>query len=549
MVKRTAIFLILVLFLFSSDAIVRREELTYRKVGTGYSLEFTRTMRRLSEFARTYWADPRIIVEDGEKFAIKAAYTVNSEGKKIDVPKVGIHLLTPRGLERFPYYSFLKERAINFLGIDLPSESTLSYTLKKEDGEIDETYPLAEPALSKEKTWNFFGFHQLSYDAPGQQLETTNIQIGGERGIQIRVKNIPPYPKEPNQFPSPVFIYSSREGWENLGNEVSAVFSQEEGLSKNSLSLVNAKNDLDILPLLKEILSLVRIPMKYSLFKARSGEEAFQSRYASPVEMVLILMDIYDARGRKALPFLAADAERFSERVPAISQFTDAGIYLPELGIYIDSNLKPRRSFHDKVLWILLPKPHFLRFPPLDPLYNSIKLAIKVNDKSIEGKLIGKGNFIFYGDPKEEAEKWLSKAGISAKIEEANILGNTLNFTGKTKENNLRILPDFSMLPKDPEAFSLPRITPIWIKEPFGVDIKIELETSGQIIYIPPDFSLSNPEGIFTLNSKVEGKKAEIHYRLSVKKGLISPEKTEALKKIWATARDKSTTYIIYLPE
>ncbi|GEM_PF-2342749 len=547
--RKIALILTFTLCLLSADAIVRKEIHTYKKTENGYILEFTRTMKRLSEFSRTYWADPRILVEKGQVFKIKAAYTVNSRGQKIDVPATGIHTLTPAGLQKYPYFSFLMEKTINFLGIDLPSESTLSYTLSVEGEPVDETFHLGEPAFSKEKTWKFFNFKGVFFDAPGENPEINNVQIGENKGIQVRFKDIPPYPYEPHQLPSEVFIVSTRNGWKELGSELNAIFAQEEGLSDKSLSLITGKDAYSILTSVKQLISRVKIPIKYSIFKARSGEEAFATRYASQAEMALILMDIYTARGYKALPFLIASTDRFSERVPAVSQFEDAGVYLPDLELYITSDLIPRKTFNNKVLYVLLPSPHFMRFPVMKTSDKQVNIIVKITEQKIQGEISARGNFLLFGDASSLARKILSKAGLSAKITFANLTGQKLTFSGELVRtgDTIKIRPDLKLLPEDAGTFALPRITPIDLKEPFDVNLKIILSTQGNIIYIPPDFTITNSTGKFVVKSTKTGNGAEITYRVSVNKGVISPEEAENLKNIWAASRDKGTTYIIYL--
>jgi len=551
MIKRKlTLFLLFALFLTSADAIVRKEVRTFKKQDNGYTMEYLRTMKRLGEFARNYWADPRILLEEGQIFKLQKAYTVNSRGKKIEVTPEAIHKLTPAGLQRYPYFSFLQEKTINFLGIDLPSESTLSYTLTVKDEPIDEVFYLEEPALSKEKTWKFLGFDRVFFDSPGETPEINNIEIASEKGIQIRFKNLPPYPPEPHQPRPGILIVSTRTGWKELGEMIFNIFSQEEGLSKESLSLIDGNDAFSILENVRNAIEKVTIPMKYSIFKARSGEEAFRSRYASPAELALILMDVYSAKGYKALPFLLAGAERFSEKVPAVSQFDDAGIYLTDLGLYITSDLKPKRTFHNKIAWVILPSPHFVRFPKIEPSKNKVNIIVNITDQKIEGEISTEGNFILSGEAKAQAGKWLQRAGLRTKIKEAKILGQKLTFSGEIElqENTIKLHPDLLLLPQEPETFALPRITPIDIGEPFKVNMKINLTTSGNIIYSPTSFSLTKPMGNFVLRSQKQGENSfSLEYKIAIKKGVIQPEEAENLKEIWAAARDKSTTYIIYL--
>lgn len=547
--RKIALLLIFIFSISAADAIVRKEVRTYKKTETGFIMEFARTMKRLSEFSRTYWSDPRILIEKGQVFNLKAAYTVNSRGQKIDVPAIGIHTLTPRGLQRYPYFSFLKEKTINFLGIDLPSESTLIYSISVEGEPVDETFHLGEPALSKEKTWKFLNFKTVFFDSPEENPEINNIQIGENKGIQIRFKDIPPYPFEPHQPPSEVFVVSTRSGWKELGNELHAIFSQEEGLSQESLSLVPGKDVYSLLSSVKKLISIVKIPIKYSIFKARSGEEAFKSRYASQAEMALILMDIYTAKGYKALPFFIASTKRFSEKVPAISQFEDAGVYLPDLELYITSDLIPRKTFNNKVLYILLPSPHFMRFPIMKKEDKQINVIVKITEQKIQGEISSSGNFILYGNASDLAMKLLKRAGLPAKITTASLTGNKLRFSGKllVSGDTLKLHPDLLILPQEAETFALPRITPIDLKEPFEVNLKIMLNTAGNIIYIPSNFSISSSVGKFIVKSVKTEKGAEITYSVSLYKGIISPEEAERLKNIWAASKDKATTYIIYL--
>ncbi len=540
------LLLLLPFSLLASDALVRKEEWKFTKTKSGYSLELKRTVKRLGWRGKDFMKTFDLILPGDYPFRVVRAYTVNSMGKKVDVPRRGITTDTAPALSFFPYFTFLKLHRINFPALEVPSESHLDIIVKIQDERLDWSFQLLEPFPSLEKRWIFVGFEKIKYFAPGfSPQEFRQSEPTGGEAMGLRFVNLPPYPPEPLQPPSPSLIISSWGGWSELAREVQQTIGEAE---KNGRKFPDV---FSVLKFVRANLKIVKLPIKWSLLYARSPRQVLNSGYASPVEAALVLRWLFSSSGYNPLFYLEASSEYFSEQVPSLSQFSGAGVYLPGPGLYISSSLVPEKLPPQKVLWIFSEVPHLLRTSPLRAEENGILADFSIEEGRIEGKIEGKGNFLIYGDGYEQAKKYAEALGLEISLEKAGILGNTLELAGKlmAKDGLVRLRPDMGLLPRSKEGFGQDRITPVEFPQPFFINLRLRVKDLGNLIFLPSPSRFSSKYGRFSLEIEKNPPWVMLNYRVEVLRKRIPPAEATSLKKLIHLCRDENLTSLVFLPE
>lgn len=555
--RKVLAFLIFFSILISSDAIVRKQIISFERSGEGKVEKFYRALRRLTDFGRRYWADVRILLDtEREKIVFERAYTVNSLGQRIEVPKNAFHTLIPKQIQKAPYFYYLKEKVLNFVGLDLPSESVLSYRIESSDPEVDFVLPVAEPAFVEETVVNVIGFEKVDFEVIGARPEVERFMRKGKRGISIKLRRTGPYPPEPNQAPPlPLIVLTTEVTWKELEDALSAYFYQDPGIPQplwKEIAL-EGKDMEDVAKWMRNSVRLIKLDMRRSFEKARSATQVLESKYGTAPEVVLLYREIFKRLGISSIPFLAVDSRYFSRRVPSLRQFKEVGLYFPGKEIFLFSDGTFKRYLHKKVLLLLeRENPHFASYPLLSPEKNSIYLSLKLNASNIKGIARLKGNFVFVKkEAVKVAEELLNKAGIEVNIRRASLSyfhdWVELKFEGdyRTEQGIIKFEPDLNQLKLESAAFSMPRLTPILLREPFAVRIKVELEGGERIVYLPQQKTISNSAGRFrvTVERKSSGAAIEFDFRLN--RSFLKPDQVEKLKELWSSISDRAFTTVI----
>ncbi len=552
-------FLLSAVMLLAADAIVRKQVITVERVPSGKTIKFYRSMKRLTEFGRRYWTDVRIIIDtEKEKIFFDKAYTINSKGEKIRVPENAFHTLLPRELLSAPYFHYLKEKVINFVGIDLPSESVLSYWFESNEPLVDLYLHVAEPALVKEWELRILGYDRVFFDSLGGKPEVDEFMLKGRRGIRIKFRKISPYPPEPGQPPSlPVVVVAADTSWKELEEALMAYFHQDPGLSSATIEEMGLKGKevADVVKWMKKAVKLIRLDMRRSFEKARSASTIYSCRYGTAPEIVLLYQEILKALGYRPVPFLSVASSYFSKKVPSLRQFREVGLFVPSEGIYIFADGRVKRLLHQKTLLLLeKPAPHFQRFPFIDPLRNRLELSLYLGPRTFRIIALLKGNFSVDSRSAGELASWLAEScGLEAKIKKSLLKREDKNLkveaegSWESKEGVLKIKPDLGRLSLPEAAFSLPRATPLETGEPFSVHIRIELFQPERILYLPQKVKVINELGRFVVSSSegIRGAAVEMDFRLD--RSFARPEEVEKLRELWAAVRNRSYTTVIYL--
>ena len=91
----------------------------------------------------------------------------------------------------------------------------------------------------------------------------------------------------------------------------------------------------------------------------------------------------------------------------------------------------------------------------------------------------------------------------------------------------------------------MPRLTPVILREPFEVRVKVEMEGGEKIIYIPQQKVIANAVGSFrvAVEKKSAGTGIEFDFRLN--KNFVRPELIEKLKELWSSINDRAFTTVI----
>ncbi len=538
------IFVLIAFSLMASDALIRREEWKFSKTKTGYDFRLVKIVKRLGWKGKDFMRRFEMALPGEYSLTVEKAYTVNSMGKKIDVPPQDISTGPAPGLAFFPYFSFLKLHRIDFGNPDLPSESYIEISGKTQEENLDWSFTLLEPFPALEKRWIFTGFDSVKYYAPGfvPQEFLQPDERGGE-AMAIRFVNLPPYPPEPLQPPPPSLVISSWSGWTSLANSIKDSIEVGKGQFKFS-------DIFSALEFLRGKLRRVSLPIKWSLLYARSPEEVLKSGYASPVEVALVLKWVLAGAGYEPEFYLEAPADRFSEEAPALSQFTEAGIYLPGPGLYINSRLVPEKMPPQRVLWIFSKIPHLLRTGPVKPGENGIRAEMSISGGKIKGRIEGLGNFLFYGDPSKEAKKYAGSLGLKITVNQAKLTGNILEFEGNlvAEDGLISLRPDMGLLPASEEGFGEDRITPVKFPQPFFVALNLRVENPSDIIFLPSPARYSNDYGRFILEVKKNSDYVRLNYRMELLKEKIAPAEAGKIKKLIHLCRDKNLTSLVFLP-
>ncbi len=537
--------LVFVLFmgpLLTSDALVRREVWEFTRKDNGYTFLMKRTVKRLGWGAKDFMKSFEIILPREYPFKVVRAYTVNSQGKKIDVPSRNVRSFPY--LPFFPYFSFLRKYEVIFPDIGVPSESHVEVQGRIQEV-LDTRFPLLEPYPSLEKRWVFVGFKRVFFHAQGGSPQVIKEPRMGEEAMVLRFVNLPPFPREPLQPKVPSLVVSAKQGWGELESEVKGVLNSE-GL-KGEFKFPDLPSALEYL---KSRLKPVRLPVKLSLIYARSEREVLESGYASPVEMAMVLREILKHSGYEPIIYFSAPQDAFSEATPAISQFDEVGVYIPRLGLYITSGLKPERFPVDRVLWMFSSTPHFQKTSPIEAEQNILRVKLKVEGKRLWGELEGLGNFVLYGDASKVGKMYLEKMGLSVEVKEASIVGNVLSFSAlvKNQDNLIRIRPDIGLLPQGTKGFGEGRLTPVEFPQPFKVSIDLEILRPGQVIYLPPPKRSDLDFGRFSLEVKRGKESVSLHFRVTLSRRKISPSEAPRLAELIELCRSKELTSLVFLP-
>ncbi len=528
--------------LMSSDALVRREVWEFTKESDAYTFLMKRTVKRLGWGAKDFMRTFEMVLPKEYPFRVVRAYTVNSQGRKIDVPSRNLRSFPY--FPFFPYFSFLRKYEVVFPEVGVPSESHVEVRGRVQEV-LDARFPLLEPYPSLEKRWAFVGFKKVFFHAQGFSPQVMKEPRMGEEATVLRFVNLPPYPHEPLQPRVPSLVVSARQGWGELEAEVKEVLNSE-GL-KDKFKFPDLSSALEYL---KARLKPVRFPLRFSLLYARSEKEVLESGYASPVEMAMVLRAVLRNSGYEPIIYFSAPQDAFSEEVPAISQFDEVGVYVAKPGLYITSDLKPVRFPVDRVLWIFSSTPHFQRTSPIGAEQNLLRVRIRIEGERLQGELEGSGNFVLYGNAPEVGKAYLRKMGISAELQEARIVGNLLTFSAllRGRDNLIRIKPDIGLLPEGAEGFAEDRITPVEFPQPFQVDIKLEILRPGQIIYLPPSKKRNFSMGRFSLEVEKGRESVSLHFSLTLSRRRIPPSEAPRLAELIQLCRSKELTSLIFLP-
>ncbi len=539
--RATAALLVLVPLL-ASDALVRRQVWEFRKRKGGYSFLMKRTVKRLGWGARDFMKSFEIVLPREYPFKVLRAYTVNSRGRKVNVPPGAIRSFPHLAL--FPYFSFLRKYRIDFPSVEIPSESHVE--IKGYVPEVlDEKFLLLEPYPSLEKRWVLVGFRRMYFHA--RDFSPQQVQGPGmdQQGRVLRFVNLPPYPREPLQPKPPSLVISTREGWGDLEKEVREILASG-GLKDK----VKIRGLFSAIGFLKARVKPVELPIKWSLLYARGGAEVLRSGYGSPVELAMLLRDVLVQNGYEAFIYFSAPREAFSEAVPALSQFDGVGVYLPGPGLYISSRFSPLKLPVDRVLWVFSSTPHFQKTSPMKPGENGLWARLELKGGEVRGEMRGRGNFILYGDPFKTGGLYLKRLGLKVEVKEASLEGNTLRFSAilLSKDNMIRIRPDLGLLPEGPEGFGEGRATPVELPQPFTVDIELKVLKPVEAVYLPSPRKTIFKFGRFSLDLQRDEEGIALHFRLSLHRRRIPPTMAPDLARLIKLCRSPEITSLVLLP-
>ncbi len=545
--------------LLAADAIVRKQVITVERIPSGKTVKYYRAMKRLTEFGRRYWTDVRILIDtEKEKIFFDKAYTINSKGEKIRVPENAFHTLLPSSLLSAPYFHYLKEKVVNFVGIDLPSESVLSYWLESNEPLVDLYLHVAEPALVKEWEFRILGYDRVFFDSLGGKPEVDEFMLKGRRGIRVKFRKVSPYPPEPGQPPSlPVLVVAADSSWKELEEALMAYFHQDPGIPPAAIKEMGLEGrDLaDVVKWMRKAVKLIRLDMRRSFEKARSASTIYSCRYGTAPEVALLYQEILKVLGYRPVPFLSVASTYFSKKVPSLRQFREVGLFIPSEGVYLFADGTVKRLLHQRTLLLLeKPAPHFQRFPSIDPVRNRAELSLYLGPRTFRLVAFLKGNFSVDSRSGEELARWLAEScGLQVKLEKAVVKkeGRDLKVEAEgsweSREGVVKIKPELGRLSLPEAAFSMPRATPLEAGEPFSVHVKIELFQPERILYLPQKVKVVNDLGRFVVSSSegIRGAAVEMEFRLD--RSLARPEEVEKLRELWAAVRNRAYTTVIYL--
>ena len=425
--RKVLVSLIFLSILMSSDAIVRKQVIGFEKTGKGRVEKYYRAMKRLTDFGRKYWSDVRILLDtEKERIIFDRAYTINSRGQRINVPKNAFHTLIPREVQKAPYFYYLKEKVVNFVGLDLPSESVLSYRIESTEPQVDFVLPVAEPAFVEETVVNVIGFEKVDFEVIGARPEVERFMRGGKRGLSIKLRRIEPYPPEPNQAPPlPLIVLTTEVTWKELEEALIAYFYQDPGIPESLWkdTALEGKNIEEVIKWVRNSIQVVKLDMRRSFEKARSATEVLKSKYGTAAEVILLYREILKRLGISSIPFLAVDSRYFSRKVPSLRQFKEVGLYLPRKEVFLLSDGTLKRYLHKKAVLLLEEgNPHFASYPVVSPEKNSVYLNLQLNPPNLRGTARLRGNFaLIKKEAVKEAKDLLNRLGIKAKVKKASL--------------------------------------------------------------------------------------------------------------------------------
>jgi len=544
--------------------------------------------RGIAEFA-----DPRFKYDqNSEKIEIIRARTIRPDGTTLEVPKKGINILTPRGLNKAPAYLNFREVVVSFVGIEkntvldleIQRTSKRSFIPGKFWGE--EVFGAEEPILEKEFTILVPKGVKLKY----KMLRSGVTPIISKRGNKTRYtwkfKNLAPIIKEEQMPPlgevAPKLLFSSLKSWKEFGSWFGKGFFKscvadpkmvEKAKELAGESHSQAEKILKIQQYLQERLRDVPCDLEMAGYLPRAAKEVYQDRYGNLSDRMAVLVAMLRSIGIEAYPAMTnSSGLKVDPEIPCPAQFNDLLVAVPQDKEYhwLRLDYNPCRlgelPFPQGVTALLIkPKKSIITTTPsLTPEENLSQKEVDLELKA-DGFIRGKVTYSLSGyfdlrdclrskKTDEERRSYLSKAvrQISEKARLTDYRLANLTDLSLPLEVHLEFeCPDYALSEGELTFIKVPSIPfsinslnietnleerklPYVLKSTMvdKLNLKIGLPEGFQVSYLPTDVKLENAVGSLSLTCKEQEGEVNYNLDLTIAKTLISPEDYLQLKQL-----------------
>jgi len=276
-----------------------------------------------------------------QKIKINQAYTIMSSGKRIETPENAFNEVLPGFAANAPFYNYLRELVITHTGLERGASINLDYQIHSQQGFY--------PAL--------MGNELLCESEPVKQLiirvkipsgtnlffETINSEcnpeITKENNFKIytwSLKNIAAISTEEWQQGSyefyPRLIFGTSDNRQKILGFLTAQnafqYMHTEKMKKGIDDIISDnKGDLDIVLRLQERIvnniRLISIPLRYTGYKCRTAEMAWNSNYGTPLEKTILLVTLLKIAGITAEPVAVVRSFMNKEKIGTLADIED----------------------------------------------------------------------------------------------------------------------------------------------------------------------------------------------------------------------------------
>ncbi len=527
---------------------------------------------------------------DYQKIKINKAFTIDSNGKRIQIPENQIYDLDDQMALYSPEYIKIRQRILNFPQIEPNSYIVLDYTLtssRKLPVSGVEHLQESNPYIKKCFTLIYPQDKKMSYYYPkNKNVAFSESEKDGMKIMKFEIENSPLIRTEPNQpsylqIGTPV-VYSFYKDWREMGNLIFKNYRIGEisqSIKETALKISkDAKSDREkILAIYKymagNFMTKYSIPQETNLIPD-SPEKIQSQKYGSIKDMVFLFLnyakalDIDDVY--PALVLDKSDKDCFiQKKFPLINFVDDINVYwkgnllVPGdinkpfiLGSSIDNNILV--GYKKAKLISYRPKINYLRNFRYEYDFTGKKVIV-----SVENQFAGKFNVSmrqrYLNIPKDRVKiafnnsLGLNSANLIAgpNFENFDKIDENIKFDYKLQYDDLLVKQDeysyFKSLVKlvDLDVSKVTREFPYQISNQIKDKntIVINLKDREEVINPPKKIKISYKIGkrkaYYKLRTKTDGNKIIIESELYIPSGIVGVQKYPEFRKFVLKLKNK----------
>ncbi len=293
--------------------------------------------------------------EKREEIELLKAYTIKPDGEVIEVDENAVHNVTPPELTEARIYSHIKDKVINFPGLEPDSIIVCSYLIKEIEPLIEghfwytEQYGYTEPIEENSLTVKVPDNKDIYYQTTRGDLEPEIETENGYKKYTWKKLDIPAVTLEVSMPPLidivPVVRISTFQSWQEFSDWYSSLITDQyklDGAIRDKINELTANGKLredKVKALYNYVATNIRyVGLEFGIdgFKPHKSTEVFKNKYGDCKDKATLLIAMLGEIGVQAEPVLIGTGGYFNLEIASPEYFDHMIVYLPEEDLYLD---------------------------------------------------------------------------------------------------------------------------------------------------------------------------------------------------------------------